>query len=158
MKNFFAGPTIVTTFAVSLALIMSLNSSWASSPNDIKTPAETSIDLYSDISARNLDGVLQLIPAEGFTEIGVGEGETHRLDKQAFESFFKTDLMINLRAVDVKVQDFGDTAIVTGMRVGSITPRGDQAKEKRHLFTMVWVKVGGRWQLRHVHLSAVEHL
>jgi hypothetical protein len=82
MKNFFAGPTIVTTFAVSLALIMSLNSSWASSPNDIKTPAETSIDLYSDISARNLDGVLQLIPAEGFTEIGVGEGETHRLDKQ----------------------------------------------------------------------------
>jgi len=158
MNHFFARRAIVATMAVSLALIMSLNSSWAANSNSIETPAEATVDLYTRMSARDLDGVLRLIPADGFTEVGMGEGEARRLDKQAFEGLFKTDLMINMRAVDVKVQDFGDTAIVTGTRVGSITPKGDQAKESRHLFTMVWVKTDDRWLLRHAHLSAVASL
>lgn len=152
--------TFLTCLAIPLASmvlgIMPLDSSGASIPNDIRLPIQATADMYSRISARDLDGVLQYVPPEGFTEVGVGASETHRLDRHAFEAFLKSELAINLRAVGLAVQEFGDMAIVTGMRVGSITPKGEQVKENRALFTMVWIKADGRWLLRHVHLSAVE--
>lgn len=121
-----------------------------------QVPAEATADLYSRISARDLGGVLRYVPAKGFTEVGVGASEVHLLDRHAFEAFFKADLAIDLRAVDIAARIFGDTAIVTGIRVGSITPKGQHAHEDRALFTMVWVRSDDRWLLRHVHLSAVQ--
>lgn len=134
--------------------IMPLDSRAAA--NDTRRLVEATVDLYSRISARDLDGVLQYVPAEGFTEIGGDASEAHRLDRHAFEAFFKSEPAINLRAVNIAAQEFGDTAIVTGMRVGSITPKGQQVKENRALFTMVWRRADRRWLLRHVHLSPVE--
>lgn len=136
--------------------IMPLDSSAAAVVNDTQLPVEATADLYSRISARDLDGVLQYVPAEGFTEVGVGASETHRLDRHTFEAFFKGEHTINLRTKDIAAQEFGDMTIVTGMRVGSITPKGQQVKENRAFFTMVWVRADGRWLLRHVHLSEVE--
>lgn len=149
--------TWLALLLTSVALgIMPLDSSAAAAVSGARRPIEASADLYSRISARDLDGVLQYVPAEGFTEVGVGAGETHRLDRHAFETFFKSEPLINLQAVDLAAQEFGDTAIVTGMRVGSITPKGQPVKESRARLTMVWVRTDGRWMLRHVHLSAVE--
>jgi ketosteroid isomerase-like protein len=157
-------PLFRSTFLAWLALpltsvalgIMPLDTSAAAIVNDTRLPIEATADLYSRISARDLDGVLQYVPAEGFTEVGIGAGETHRLDRHAFEAFFKGEHTISLRAADLAAQELGDTIIVTGMRVGSITPKGQQAKENRALFTMVWARTDGRWLLRHVHLSAVD--
>ena len=158
--NSFSRSTFLAWLAIPLTSmslgIMPLDSSATAAANDIRLPVEATADLYARISARDLDGVLQYVPAEGFTEVGVGASETHRLDGHAFEAFFKGEHSISLRAVDLAAQEFGDTTIVTGMRVGSITPKGQQVKENRALFTMVWVRADGRWLLRHVHLSAVE--
>ena len=55
--------------------------------------------------------------------------------------------------VDLQAQAFGDAAIVTGVRVGSIAARDAAPAEARQPITLVWQRVDGRWQLRHVHLS-----
>ena len=150
MKYIQIKPCFIAGIAIALTVLSSLNNpSCAATPSDIETPAEATVKLYSKISARDLDGVMQLIPPEGFNEIGVGANVVHRIDKQALGVFFKSDLTINLRAIDVAAQEFGDTTIVTGTRVGSIAPNGVQAKEDRHQFTMVWTKTNNRWLLRH---------
>lgn len=152
--------TVLNWLAVPLASmalgILPADSSAAAIADGGGVPAEAAADLYSRISARDLEGVLRYVPAEGFTEVGVGASEVHLLDRHAFEAFFKADLAIDLRAVDIAARVFGDAAIVTGMRVGSITPKGQHAQENRALFTMVWLRSDGRWLLRHVHLSAVQ--
>jgi ketosteroid isomerase-like protein len=135
---------------------MPLDNNAATAVNDTLLPVEATADLHSRISARDLDGVLQYVPAEGFTEVGVGASEMHRLDRHTFEAFFKGEYTFNLRTSDLAVEEFGDMTIVTGMRVGSITAKGQQVKENRALFTMVWVRADGRWLLRHVHLSEIE--
>ena len=66
---------------------------------------------------------------------------------------FGSGAQLALRATDVRVQALGDAAVVTGVRIGSITPPGAQAVEMAAPFTMVWTQARGQWQLRHVHLS-----
>jgi ketosteroid isomerase-like protein len=126
----------------------------AAPANETRSPVEATADFYAKISARDLDGVAQYLPAEGFTEFPVGEGKTIRLARQNFAGWFKSDTAIDLHAEHLSAQDFGDTAIVTGWRVGSMTPKGQPVREERAALTMVWVRTAGRWQVRHVHVSA----
>jgi ketosteroid isomerase-like protein len=121
--------------------------------NKARSPVEATADFYARISARDLDGVSQYLPAEGFTEFPVGGGTTIRLARQNFEGWFKSDPAIDLHAENLSAQEVGDTAIVTGLRVGSMTPKGQPVKVERAALTMVWVRTDGRWQVRHVHLS-----
>jgi ketosteroid isomerase-like protein len=130
--------------------------SHAAAADTPRSPVEATADLYAKISARDLDGVSQYLPAEGFTEFAVGAGKTMRLARQNFAAFFKSDTAIDLHAEGLTAQEFGDTTIVTGMRVGSMTPKGQPLKEERAALTMVWIKTGGRWQVRHVHLSTIQ--
>jgi len=110
--------------------------------------------LYSDMDDKNLSGISRLIPADGFTEIGPDSPELHRLDRDAFAGLFKSGMQIELRATDVQAQVFGNTAIVTGVRAGSITKPGATPVAKANPFTMVWLNSNGHWQLHHIHLSA----
>jgi len=112
-------------------------------------------DLYSRISARDR-GVLQYVPADGFDELSPGSTAWHRLDAAAFDRLFRSDLRIALHAEDLSESGFGDVAVVTGTRVGSVGPADRPPAEARQPFTMVWTRSGeaGAWQLRHVHLSA----
>ena len=63
-------------------------------------------------------------------------------------------LVIDPHMTEMQVQVLGNTAVVTGVRVGSITPPGAKPVEERQLATLVWSKAGGQRQLRHIHLSA----
>jgi len=116
--------------------------------------ASAAADLYARMTARDLAGVLRYVPAAGFTEIGPSAPSVHFLKPAAFEALFNSDAVINLRAEEVNVQRFGGTAVVTGVRVGSVGPKDKPAAELRAPFTMVWTSDNGRWQLRHVHLSS----
>ena len=116
---------------------------------------QATIDFYNKITARDLEGVSRYLPPEGFTEFPVGGGALIKLDRKAFDGFLKSDTEINLRATDVSVENHGTTAIVTGLRVGSITPRGQAVTVHRHALTMVWVNTPAGWILRHVHVSAI---
>lgn len=117
--------------------------------------AAASSALFADMTARDLPGILRLIPADGFTEIGPNSAEVHRLDAKVFEGLFKSGMAISLRMTGMQEQTFGDTAVVTGTRVGRIAPQGAVPAEDRQLATLVWSRVGNGWQLRHLHLSAL---
>jgi len=116
--------------------------------------ASAAVDLYARITARDLAGVLRYIPATGFTEIGPSAPSAHVLTSAAFEALFNSDAVIKLRGEDVNVQRFGSTAVVTGVRVGSIGPKDKPSTELRTPFTMVWTNDSGGWHLRHIHLSS----
>ena len=116
--------------------------------------ASAAVDLYARITARDLAGVLRYIPATGFTEIGPSAPSAHVLTSSAFEALFNSDAVIKLRAEGVNVQRFGSTAVVTGIRVGSIGPKDKSSTELRTPFTMVWTNDNGGWHLRHIHLSS----
>lgn len=109
-------------------------------------------DLYLKISARDTS-VLRYVPAAGFSEINSGS-DRHQLDARAFEKLFASPLKIALHAEGVQAETFGNAALVTGTRVGSLTPPGQAPKEARHAFSMLWTLNNGQWQLQHVHLSA----
>ncbi len=116
--------------------------------------AAASASLYTDMSARNLPGVLRFIPAQGITEIGPDTNQVHRLYAKAFEDLFKSPLLIDLRMEGMQVQALGTVAVVTGTRIGSVTMPGIVPIEERQLATLVWLKVGDQWKLQHIHLSA----
>jgi ketosteroid isomerase-like protein len=116
--------------------------------------ASVAVDLYARMTARDLAAALRYIPAAGFTEIGPSAPSVHVLKPAAFEAMFNSDAVIKLRAEDVNVQRFGSTAVVTGVRVGSIGPKDKPSTELRMPFTMVWTSDNGSWQLRHIHLSS----
>jgi hypothetical protein len=112
--------------------------------------ASAAVDLYARMTARDLAGVLRYIPVAGFTEIGPSAPSVHVLKPAAFEALIASDAAIKLRAEDVNVQYFGSTAIVTGVRVGSVGPTDKPTTELRAPFTMVWTSDNGSRQLRHI--------
>ncbi|KQV45010.1 nuclear transport factor 2 family protein [Massilia sp. Root335] len=115
--------------------------------------ASATVDLYARMTARDLAGVLRYIPAAGFTEIDPSAPSVHVLKPAAFEALFNSDAVIKLRAEDVNVQRFGSTAVVTGVRLGSVGPKDKPSNELRAPFTMVWTSDNGSWHLRHIQLS-----
>ena len=126
--------------------------SWAQSSNDTETVSTAVKDFYARLSARDAR-VLRYVPPTGFSEITNGSG-LHQLDASAFEKLFASPLKIDLRAEDVHATSFGNVALVTGVRIGAITPPGGTPKEARLAFSMLWTMLDGQWQLRHVHLSS----
>ncbi len=137
--------------ALPLALALACTLARAGAPADAR---DATADLYARISAGDLAGVTRYVPAGGFTELQGDASTPHTLDAAAFAGLFKSGAHIALRVSDVQSQSFGDAAVVTGVRVGSITPPGAPAVEMRAPFTMVWTRGADGWQLRHVHLSA----
>ena len=138
---------------VVLAAVALATSTVAGAAADVDV-ASAAVDLYARITARDLAGILRYIPATGFTEIGPSAPSAHVLTSAAFEALFNSDAVIKFRAEDVNVQRFGSTAVVTGVRVGSIGPKDKSSTELRTPFTMVWTNDIGGWQLRHIHLSS----
>lgn len=136
-----------------LGLALLLAWPMAARADDADDAVAATIDLYARLSARDA-AVLRYVPADGFDELGPGSVEWHRLDASAFQRLFGSNLRIALRAEDVRARMLGDTAVVTGTRVGSVAPADQRVEEARHPFTLVWTRSGDRWQLQHVHLSA----
>jgi len=91
----------VTLFFLPILLLLASNHSAAASNCD-QTPAQASAALYERMSARDFAGVLQLIPEQGFSETGTEGSVVHQLDHKAFETLFKADLSIKLRAENLR--------------------------------------------------------
>jgi ketosteroid isomerase-like protein len=114
-------------------------------------PAAATADLYLKMTARDAC-VLQYVPTDGFDEIDT-RGERHHLGADAFRGLFASPAHIEFHADDVEAERFGNTAVVTGIRVGGVTAEGAAPATARASFTMVWVLSEGGWQLHHAHLS-----
>lgn len=148
MKRIHMPPKLLLTALVFAGL--SATAAFASDKDDVASAAKS---LYADMDSGNLPGISRLVPPGGFSEISPESSDVARLDRSAFAGLFKSGLQIAFRAEDVQVQLFGRTAIVTGLRVGSITKPGNTPADTTNQFTMVWLKNNSGWQVYHVHLS-----
>ena len=116
-------------------------------------PAAATADFFAKITAKDLDAVARYLPAEGFTETVPESKELLHLDAKAFDGLFKSGRQIDLRVADLTLQSFGDTALVTGTRLGGIGLPDQAPTAGRLAFTMLWTRAPSGWQLRHLHLS-----
>lgn len=138
------------SLAVPLAAAVPASAQPSLDPNEAVSATR---DLYAKLSARDT-AVLRYVPAAGFSEITDGS-ERHRIDRRAVENLFASPMKIELRADALQSESFGGIVVlVTGMRIGSITPPGQMAVEARHALSILWAFEDGRWQMRHVHLSS----
>ena len=109
-------------------------------------------------NAGNIDGMFKLcLPdrtvypsaggplVEGWTE----EGKKRR--QAEFDAGRKIDLQIE----DLKARIFGDTAVTTFYRVGTMKDVGGVTKKVRLRISGVWVRQRSEWKLAHRHESAM---
>ena len=115
--------------------------------------AAASVDIYARMTAKDAPGFLKYRPPGGFTEFTPSSKELQRLELKPFTDLFSSDMRVNLRAEDIKVQLIGDVAIVTGTRIGYVAAPHTTPVEVRYGLTMVWARTNGALQLQHLHYS-----
>ncbi len=109
--------------------------------------------LYKALSNKDAKTFASFLPAEGFTEFNPDWRGVRRLNMSIFEGVFSSGAMIDLGVSDLQVQIAGETAIVSGYRVGTIAAPSSVPVQSRLALSMVWRKESGNWKLQHVHLS-----
>lgn len=148
MKNFRRTTLAVTSVLCLLALSCPI--AWADDKDDAEAATKS---LFAFMNAGDLPGISRLLPTTGVTEIGP-EGEAiHRLGQDAFAKLFASGLRVQFRAERLQVKVLPQAAIVTGLRIGSITKKGETPVEGVAAFTMVWSKADQHWQVQHIHFS-----
>ena len=110
-------------------------------------------DLYVQLSAPNPEAFARYVPAQGFTEYNADKASLNVMTMAYFTAVMTSGVKLDLNAVDLKAQAFGDVVVVTGFRSGTITPPGAAPIASHQQMSFVWAKERGQWQVRHVHLS-----
>jgi Domain of unknown function (DUF4440) len=110
-------------------------------------------DLYVQLSTPNPEAFARYVPALGFTEYNADRASVTVMTMAYFTAVMTSGVKLDLKAVDLKAQAFGDVVVVTGYRSGTITPPGAAPIASRQQMSFVWSKEQGQWQVRHVHLS-----
>jgi len=121
--------------------------------DDVADVKKSVIDLYVKLDTGDATGFSAYVPAAGFTEFNTDSPALHHLDLAYFKGAMTSGAKIDLHVSDLNVRIFGDAAVATGYRVGSITLPQGQKIDSDQCLTMVWIKESGRWKLQHVHLS-----
>ena len=100
--------------------------------------------VYTALSAGDLAAFLAFVPVEGYSEFPESGSGVATIDEKflrpIFESIVKGEIKVDLKATDLQVKAFGNAALVTGFRVGSITPAGTRVREQTLCLTMMWVR------------------
>lgn len=110
-------------------------------------------DIYVRMSVKDLEGFLKYRPDDGFTEFTPGSKRLERLDLKPFSDLLNSDRRISLRAESLNARVIGDVAIVTGLRIGYVSPTVAPADEVSYGLTMVWRPINGQMKLLHLHYS-----
>jgi ketosteroid isomerase-like protein len=137
-----------TSFAAPLLLLVCK----AVSADDAANVANAVNDLYRSLGARDLGTLAMYIPQEGFTEFNPEHKDLQIVGLNMFKGAFDAGVAINLHVEQLRARVMGNTAIVTGYRVGAITFPDGKVVSERQCLTMNWSKAK-TWTLQHVHLS-----
>jgi uncharacterized protein (TIGR02246 family) len=141
-------------YGFSLCLILtSANTALADANSQVQAVRAAVNDLYRALNQNDAKAFSKHLNPNGFTEFNPDWQGTKRLDMAVFQNIFDAGAKIDLHVDEMQVQLIGSTAVVTGYRVGSITPPGGSELHSRLALTMIWADTDGRWQLQHVHLS-----
>ena len=80
------------------------------------------------------------------------EGWTEE-DKKRRQAGFDAGLKIDFRIEDLKVRIYGNTAVTTFYRIGTVKEANGESKPLHLRISGVWVKQDGQWKLAHRHES-----
>lgn len=143
--------------AILVLALLAFSGTLSAQPKSDAAVLATVTRIYSAASAGDSAAFLAVVPAGGYTEFPKTGGPLVRLDSAVLQGLFtslaKGELKVNLRATELQATVFGDAALVTGFRVGSITAAGEAAREEKLRLTMVLARKEGDWKIVHVHLS-----
>lgn len=135
-----------------LAFVLVFTLGGASSADDVADVSDAVNDLYRSLGSKNLEALSNYIPSQGFTEFNPEHKDLQVMKLSYFKGAFDAGVAINLHVEQLQARVLGNTAIVTGYRVGSITFPDGKVTNDRSCLTMMWAKAK-TWMLQHVHLS-----
>jgi len=94
---------------------------------------------------------------EGLTRFGPTGGLLERLDpeerRKQRQASFDAGLNFNLQDRHIEVSVYGNTAVATSYRVGTINRPDGTTTRPNNRVTTVLIKQGGQWKIVHRHLS-----
>ena len=137
------------TIVLLIAVVLMSTSEARAQETDEDRVRDAVVELYETLSTKNTNAVVRYMHPDGYTEFSESWGRLFVLDEEYIRNALASDFEIDLAVRDLEVTVYGDAAIVTGYRVGSIR----SAYEVTLRLSMVWVKESGEWRLAHVHLS-----
>jgi len=94
---------------------------------------------------------------EGYTRFGPTGGLLERLDpeerRKNRQASFDAGLKFNLQDRHIEVSVYGNTAVATSYRVGTISRPDGTTTRPNNRVTTVLIKQGGQWKVVHFHAS-----
>jgi ketosteroid isomerase-like protein len=124
--------------------------------DDIADVKAAEIAFNAAENAGNIEGMFKLsLPDRSVFGTAGGalfEGWTEESKKRRLAEF-DAGRKVDLRIEDLKVRIYGDTAVTTFYRIGTIKEVGGAPKQVHFRISGVWVRQGAEWKLAHRHES-----
>lgn len=137
---------------VLLATVLLLSLCEVSRADDVADVGNAVNELYRSLSSKDLSGLAKYIPQKGFTEFNAEHKDLQIMQLGFFKGAFDAGVAIDLHVEQLQARVLGNSAIVTGYRVGSIAFPDGKVTNDRSCLTMNWTK-HKTWMLQHVHVS-----
>ena len=142
---------VISVTAVILACLAT-----AARADDVADVKAAEIAFNAAQNAGNIEGMFKLSLPDRTVYGSAGgalvEGWTEESKKRR-QSEFDAGRKIDLKIEDLKVRIYGDTAVTTFYRVGTMKEVGGITKQVHLRISGVWVRRGGEWKLAHRHES-----
>lgn len=136
-----------------LAIVLLFTLCEISIADDVGDVSDAVNGLYRSLGSKDLRALSNYIPPEGFTEFNPEHKELQIMQLGFFKGAFDAGVAIDLHVEQLQARVLGNSAVVTGYRVGSITLPDGKMTNDRSCLTMNWTKAKA-WTLQHVHLSS----
>ncbi len=136
-------------------LLLGMASLTMTAPDDEDDVKAAVLELLAAMNAADVEAVAKTKHSDFsvflYDGTSLAEGFDKNTARAAMEAGLKFDWEI--RRLDVKV--YGNTAVVTGYNVGTVTLPDGTSLDGPRRFTEVWTKEEGQWMQVHRHASAM---
>lgn len=128
-------------------------------PDDVADVKAAEIAFNAAENAGNIEGMFELsLPDRSVFGPAGGdlvEGWTEKSKKRR-QAEFDAGRKVDLRIEVLNVRIYGDTAITTFYRIGTVKDVGGTPKQVHFRISGVWIRQEGKWKLAHRHESPFE--
>lgn len=146
----------ISYMILSLTLILCFNASAQTQASDEEEIRCAVANFYAANNYKDGDAYLQYMAPGGYTAFLENGSDLFKVNEELIRRSFKEDWVSNLEAIELDVKVYGDAALVTGYRVGTLTVADGETQKTMSCLTMMWIRFEGEWRLVHIHLSPLD--